>query len=132
MLNQKHKPKLVNVLKLRCLICGEEPLQEKKSWLKFRKGCRQCGYLYEREDGYFTGASWVIGYGFISVISLAPAIFFIVKYPHISSNLILFIASIFACLSGFMFFPYSRSIWMYLDQIFHPIEDHEKNQTIDS
>ena len=72
----KNKPNLWKALRLRCPYCGIEKLQKKGSWFQFREGCTTCGYRYERELGYYSGASWMINFpvtgllGFFLVVAL--------------------------------------------------------------
>jgi len=119
------RPKFIAVLKLRCVLCGEEPLQKKGSWLIFRQGCPRCDYNYEREAGYFSGASWVIGYTFLVITVMIPMISLVILLPEINYLIIVGIGSLFAVFLGLLFSPFSKSLWMYLDHLFHPLKPEE-------
>ncbi len=62
-------------------------------WFRMHETCHECGFKYEREEGYFTDAFW-----YIYLAALIPSI--------IISPLV---------------FQYSRVVWLYMDfKIFHP------------
>src|SRR5688572_25647149 len=67
-------------LKLLCPECGVSPvfrpLRETRSlwdWFTPLDGCPRCGYAYQREDGYFLLATWVINYGLVAGLGLLIA-----------------------------------------------------------
>ena len=115
-----NKPSLSAALKLNCVLCNSGPLQKKGCWFHFRDECINCHFIYEREEGYFTGAAWIVGYLLLIVTNIAPAIFIIVKRPDISSFTVISVASIFIVITNAFLFPFSRSLWMYIDLCFNP------------
>ena len=123
---QLSRPKLLNALKLKCVLCGEEPLLEKGSWFHFRKGCPNCAYHYEREEGYFSGAAWVIGYGFVGFSALCCGLTCLFLFPEFSSYTLLGFTSFGAILGAIAFFPFSRSLWMFIDHSLHPLNPSER------
>jgi uncharacterized protein (DUF983 family) len=67
-------------LKLVCPECGVSPvfrpLRETRStwdWFTPLDGCPRCGYAYQREDGYFLLATWVINYTLVAGLGLVIA-----------------------------------------------------------
>ncbi len=50
--------------RLRCPRCGEGPLF--RGLLAMHHGCSQCGFVYQRDPGYFLGSTY-INYGFTSL-----------------------------------------------------------------
>lgn len=122
-----HKPKLIHALKLRCVLCGKEPLLQQGKWFQFRKGCTVCSYRYEREEGYFSGAAWVIGYGFVGFSALFCGLTALFLLPGLSSYALLTFTSIGSILAAVLFFPYSRSLWMFIDHYLHPLSSSEQN-----
>lgn len=47
-------------IRLLCPVCGgDRPFV---NWLKMRNRCRACGFVYEREPGYFLGSTY-LNYG---------------------------------------------------------------------
>ncbi len=49
----------------RCPLCGTGKLFTR--WFRMKERCPGCGYLFEREEGFFLGA-YVINYGIGSAI----------------------------------------------------------------
>jgi uncharacterized protein (DUF983 family) len=52
-------------LGLRCPVCGGDKAFE--SFFKMRNRCRSCGFVYEREPGYFLGSTY-LNYGVTVVL----------------------------------------------------------------
>ncbi|MFK7827401.1 MAG: hypothetical protein AB8G05_24870 [Oligoflexales bacterium] len=124
--DQNKKPKLIHALQLKCVLCGKEPLLQKGSWFHFRQGCKACAYRYEREVGYFSGAAWVIGYGFIGFSALCCGLLGLFLFPSFSSYSLLGFTSMGSILAAIAFFPYSRSLWMFIDHSLHPLNPSER------
>ncbi|MGE0173450.1 MAG: hypothetical protein AB7T49_11705 [Oligoflexales bacterium] len=118
------RPKFKNVLLLRCLYCGEVSLRKEKSWLSFARGCEQCNYLFEREEGYFAGSSWMINYTVTAIIGLVFAVYLIVNYD-LGTMKIASLVSAFLVLFGLFFFPYGQALWMYFDHLIHPLGEKD-------
>jgi hypothetical protein len=119
-MQQIHRPKFKNVLMLRCLYCGGVSLRQPKSWLSFAQGCQKCNYLFEREEGYFAGSSWMINYTVIAVIGILFAVFLITNYS-LGSMTVASLVSAFLVVFGLFFFPYGQALWMYFDHLIHPL-----------
>ena len=124
---QISKPKLSYALRLKCVLCGREPLLRKGSWFHFREGCKECKYHYEREEGYFSGAAWVIGYGFVGFSGLCCGLSGLFLFPGVSSYTLVGFSSIGCILGAIGFFPFSRSLWMFIDHSLHPLNPSERS-----
>ena len=105
------RPSLKAALKLRCIYCGETPLLKKGSLIDFDYGCSRCSYRYEREEGYFTGATWMFNFPLTSVLAflLVAALLF---WTNLSSLALATICSGFTVLFGTLFYPLSQSLWL--------------------
>ncbi len=115
----KNPPKLAYALRLRCPHCGETPLLLKGSWLTFGTGCASCDYEYERETGYFSGASWVINYLVAGVSGLTIAGLLLWQMPAVGlGNVIAIAAGIGVAVA---FFPVAKALWIWLDHLLHPL-----------
>lgn len=101
---------LGRALRLRCPLCGEGPLFA--GWLKMHSRCNHCGLKYEREPGYFLGASY-INYGFIvlPVTFLYIVLHFQFGWPNESLRWLIAICLIMPLIT----FRYSRAIWLAID-----------------
>jgi uncharacterized protein (DUF983 family) len=115
---------LMRGLKRRCPNCGQGKVFS--SYFKSRESCEVCGYTFERDHGYWTGAM-------IVNIAACEAWFFllfagalIATLPDVEWIPILIIALITNGLLPIFFYPHSRTIWMSLDLHFHPLDEAEK------
>ena len=113
---QKLRQSLARALMLRCPNCGQASVFE--SAIKTKPVCTSCGYLIEREQGYFVGA---IYFNVIVTESLIIAAFVI-------STLILggfnpkieIILLVLAVVLPVLFFRHSRSLWVAFDYLISP------------
>ena len=113
--------KIRAICTLQCPYCLRRPLRKPGSWFQFEDGCPDCGYRYEREEGYFVGAPWMISYPLIGVLCL---IFTVILYPIFAAQfgmlaLALLLAS-GASILALLFYPFARAIWLVGDHLLHP------------
>lgn len=78
-----------------------------------RAKCSSCGYVYERENGYFLGAM-VIGY-FMCAFSTVPTMVLGVMVLHADLFRVLVVGCSQVILLTPLIFRYSRLAWIYLD-----------------
>ncbi len=120
------RPKLRAVLMLRCPYCLKQPLLKQGSWFEFEEGCPDCGYRFEREEGYFVGAPWMISYPLLGIPGLILAIRF---YPYFSQHygMTAFgaVLALGACVLGLGLYPFARAIWLVGDHMINPLEASE-------
>src|SRR5437868_11083433 len=74
-------------LKLRCPECGVSPMfrpwRESRSlfdWFTPLDGCPRCGFAYQREEGYFLLAIWVLNYGVVATLGIAGGLLLQSRY----------------------------------------------------
>ena len=105
-------------LRKRCPNCGRGKVFD--SFFKLKTRCQVCGFRFEREPGYWTGAiamniafveAWVAILILGTVIATAPD----VPWTHVwvvglGTNAVL----------PFVLLPYSRTLWMGLHMYFDP------------
>ena len=102
----------------RCPNCGGGKLFQ--GFFKLKPSCPTCGYLFEREEGYWTGAM-------IVSIAACEVWFFllfvgilITTAPDIEWGPVLAVALITNGLLPVIFYPHSKTIWMAMDLHFSP------------
>ncbi len=102
----------------RCPNCGGGQLFQ--SFFKLKHACPTCGYRFEREDGYWTGA-------LIVNIAACEAWFFVLfvgiliaTAPDISWGQVLVVALVTNGLLPIIFYPHSKTLWMAMDLHFNP------------
>lgn len=125
-------PKLWNVVCLRCIYCGTSPLLKPKTLFEFGEGCSRCNYRYEREVGYFAGASWMITYVVAALSAMVAGGLMVWKFSDQGDLVVAGVPAAIAGITALIFIPYGRAIWMYLDHMFHPLneDDRIKGQNI--
>ena len=116
---------VVRGLFLRCPRCGGGKLFA--SYFKLKPRCPTCGYKFEREEGFWLGGyvmNVVIGEGLLALFLLVFA-WFIINHPDSSIGPWLAVAVGLAVIPPVLFFPMSRTSWMAMDLLLHPLEPWE-------
>src|SRR5687768_18525168 len=94
-----HEPRawtfIGRALRLRCPECGHHPIfvparrvRSLFDWFAPLDGCPECGYAYEREEGYFLLATWAVNYGLVAGGGLAIGLA-LQSYTHLSTTAII-------------------------------------------
>ena len=120
------KPSLIRALRLRCPHCGISPLLKKGSFLEFCNGCQLCNYKYEREIGYFSGASWMMNYAFASIVAMLAGGYMVWKHSDAGDMVVAGIPALFGGVAAFLFIPWGRSLWLWIDHTLHPLTEADK------
>ncbi len=116
---------LVRGLLLRCPNCGRGRL--------FRRGftmytkCTVCGWRFEREEGYWTGAIAVNLIVTELLIALAVVPLAIAFAAAHQPPTLLLIGLPLPILLPFLFFRHAKSLWMCFDFIVHPVDPEENS-----
>jgi uncharacterized protein (DUF983 family) len=101
----------------RCPRCGQPKIFS--SFFSLRSSCPRCGFRFEREEGYWTGAMIVN----IAACEIWFAILFIgviaATLPNIAWVPLLGVALFTNGLLPVVFYPWSKTIWMALDVYYH-------------
>jgi len=105
-------------LRRRCPRCGEGKAFE--SYFRLRDRCPVCGYVFEREEGYWTGAMivniaacevWFL-IGFVATL--------ILTLPDVNWTAILLVMLVTNGLLPIVFYPFSKTLWMAFDRKTNP------------
>ena len=111
--------------RMRCPRCGRGRLFARAAALRMHRSCPVCGWVFEREEGYWTGAIAVdmiltellvsvIALGLVLLTSTPPLVVFAVGLPA-------------AVLFPILFYPFAKSFWMRFDLLLHPPEDVDED-----
>lgn len=103
----------------RCPYCGGPGVY--RGYLELRESCPTCGVRFEREEGYFLGA-YALNLIVAEFLGLGLALFLIFGTALREADLIWqeAVAVGLAVAFPLLFFPYSRTVWIALDLVFHP------------
>ena len=104
-------------LMLRCPRCGVGRLYRRG--YQMYDSCGSCGWVFEREEGYWTGAIAVnlIVTELLIFVAIFPLLIF--QAPLVWS---LVIGLGLAVLTPFLFYWHSKSLWMAMDFMLHPTD----------
>ena len=103
----------------RCPYCGSPGVYE--GYFALRERCPRCRVLFEREEGYFLGA-YALNLIVAEFLGLGLAIFLIFKTDlrHLALIWQELIAVALAIAFPLILFPFSRTVWIAMDLMFHP------------
>ena len=107
--------RVLAVLRQRCPRCLMGPTFN-DMWEMY-EACPNCGLIYEREPGYFTGAMY-LSYGMAGLICI-PLWIWLVYLEMPTFAVLLIIAGALLGATPLLF-RYSRIVWLHLDQMIAP------------
>jgi uncharacterized protein (DUF983 family) len=100
-----------NRLQLKCPVCREEPLFQ--SFFNMAAKCARCGYVYEREAGYFIVAIYINMIVTLVTIVVGFNLANWLIEPLLSSQFIFW--GLFAVVFPLLFFRTSKGVWVNFD-----------------
>jgi uncharacterized protein (DUF983 family) len=103
----------------RCGRCGSGRLY--RHWFKLVERCPRCGYLFDREEGFFLGA-FVINFAVTEILLGAVlGVMIVLEATSGSAPLGIIIAAAVAetILVPVLFYPFSKTIWAAIDMVIH-------------
>ncbi len=110
----------------RCALCGSGGLFT--GWFRMKERCPRCGYLFEREEGFFLGAyviNLAITQGLLLLLAVVPLIVLLNSRPD-QSLVPIVVAGLAAVVIGpIAFYPFSKTIWTAIDLILRPVDARE-------
>jgi hypothetical protein len=124
-MQKNRRTSLFYALRLRCIYCGQTALLEKGSFVQFQRGCDSCGYLFEREVGYFSGASWMINYTLAGLTAMLCGAYMVWKHSDKGDLIVAGVPALIGLLISVGFIPFGRALWMYIDHRLHPLTDSD-------
>jgi uncharacterized protein (DUF983 family) len=106
-------------LRLRCPNCGQGKLFRGVYAMYDR--CSQCGWVFEREPGYWTGAMAVnLVISELIITSLAIPLAVVLATSHQPVLLPVAIGLGISILLPFLLYRHAKSLWMSVDFMLHP------------
>ena len=118
-------------LALRCPRCGGGGIR--RGWLKMQDRCPTCGLALERgERSDFWIGAYVFNLAFGELVAIGvPVIWMIASAPHQPWTAIEIVAVILCVALPFLFFPFSRTLWLAWDLSFRPAEPGDAGANAD-
>jgi len=111
---------VVRAARLRCPHCGRGRVVE--TWFVMKPRCPACGLRPARGgDDYFLGAmtfNLVFSEGLLALILVGVGI---TTYPDVPWTFLQYGGVALMMLAPFVFLPFSRTLWMVVDLLLHPV-----------
>ena len=110
---------------LRCPYCGKGKLF-RRGFTMYEK-CPVCGWRFERESGYWTGAiavNLVVTELLIAIVVVPVATWLALTQQPITLLLVIGVPMPFVL--PFLFFRHAKSFWMNFDFRVHPVDPEER------
>lgn len=110
---------LGRAIRRRCPVCGGGGLF--RHWLHMKPSCPTCGLNFVRgEDGYTLGAYWFNLAAAEGVTTASMLTTVISTWPEVPWNVLRFTGPIEALVMPFIFFPFSRTLFLAFDLCIRP------------
>jgi uncharacterized protein (DUF983 family) len=95
-----------------------------QNWLHMRERCPSCGLALERgEHSDFWIGAYVFNLVFGELVAIGvPIIWMVASWPHQPWTAIEIVAIVLCVALPFLFFPFSRALWLAWDLSFRPLE----------
>ena len=109
----------------KCPRCGGGHIYD--SWFHMKERCPTCGYLFEREPGFFVGAyliNFAIAEGFLFLVVMGY-VFWKAQHPDAGVVLPVALGVLIGIVGPIVFYPFSRTIWSAFDLLMTPLEMDE-------
>ena len=110
----------------RCPLCGSGKLFAR--WFRMKERCPRCGYLFEREEGFFLGAyvmNLVIAQGLVMLLAVVPTIILLNADADASLRPVIVGGFVGAVLAPLLFYPWSKTLWVAIELIMRPVDAPE-------
>ena len=110
-------------LLLRCPVCGKGKVFRR--WLKMYEQCPVCHFVYEREEGYFSGAlalNLVVS-ELLLTVTVTPIAAMVGLNPSIPLLPVLLLCAPLPIVVPLIFYRHCKTLWMSMDHMWHPVEE---------
>ena len=110
----------------RCAVCGSGKLFTR--WFRMKERCPRCGYLFEREEGFFLGAyviNLAVAQGMVILLAVVPLIIRLADDPDASILPFVVGGLVGAVVAPIVFYPWSKTVWTAFDLMLRPLAARE-------
>jgi uncharacterized protein (DUF983 family) len=104
---------------LRCPRCGGGHLL--RSWTKMRTECPTCGLHLEREEKDFWLGGYLINFVVAELlVAVAIVVVLLSTWPAVPWTALQYGAAVMVVAAPFVFYPFSRLMWLAIDLLLRP------------
>jgi len=104
----------------RCARCGAGDLGA--SFLELKDECPNCGWTFEREEGYWVGAMVVLFAAVEGLYVAFLAVGILAWWPEVHWNVLLWAGLALNATAPFLLYRWSKTVWVGLHVAFSPQE----------
>ena len=116
---------LIRGLLLRCPYCGKGKLF-RRGFTMYEK-CLVCGWRFEREEGYWTGAIAVnLSVTVLLIVIILVPVAIVLATSQIPVLELMVVSLPLPILLPLLFFRHAKSLWMSIDFMVHPVDPEER------
>lgn len=93
-----------------------------------REACPACGFVFEREPGYWVGAmivNTILSFGSLLLVFVGGWIAF---WPDVPWTGLLIATVAVAGLTPVLYYPMSKSLWTAIELSYHQLEESEQEK----
>ncbi len=122
---EPRSPSLLHALRMRCPLCGHKPITT--GYGQLVDACPSCRYAYAQgEDGYYVGALIINMAVCLISFFLAFVGTILLTWPDVPWGALTFITIGVMIAVPVLFYPRSKTVWIWLDLRIHPYAAGER------
>jgi hypothetical protein len=123
------KPNWRGIFRLHCPYCLDFPLP-RAFWKKWPIQCQRCQYHFEREEGYFSGVTWIFSY--LAGALLGGVTWILLRSYFIHEAYLIAMVCLSAVSASLLALPYGKWMWIFFDHTMNPLNpDDFRNDNSD-
>lgn len=108
----------VGILLGRCPRCRRGAVYQ--GIIKMHNACAYCGFRFDREEGYYTGAMYASYFLAVGALAVIGVLVWLLLGNILSANQGMLLAALVFLPTVPFLFRYSRIIWLYIDVLVDP------------
>jgi uncharacterized protein (DUF983 family) len=115
---------LARAMLRRCPLCGRRGVFAR--WLVLAARCPGCAYPFDREEGYWVGAM-IVNTGATQLVFFVWLLGgLLLTWPDVPWSLLLFGGIALMLTFPVLFYPWAKTLWLWLDFLLHPLATAER------
>lgn len=96
------------------------------NWATIREFCSNCGFKFEREPGYWTGALIINMAATLLAFLVTLVGGMVLFWPDVPWNMLSVATFAVMLVVPIAFYPWSKSLWMAIELSYHKLEEKEQ------
>lgn len=113
---------MIRALRRRCPNCGADAFD---SYFTMKERCQGCGLYFEREPGYWVGATIINTTVIFATFILVFVLGLVATWPDVPWTALLIVLLVVNGLIPVAFYPISKTIWSAMEMGWNPLDAGE-------